>query len=260
MGPDDRRISKILIQERDDRVKSIEELQKALMKEQQDRTRALQSMQFSIDDLSKKLEAMGQSNHVLPALPRHESGNVSALLEEKLSKQQMQIDNLTSMMQQHTTQMQDIISRTSTLEQIQRRAPGPALAVGGGVALSDGLGGNAEARLKEVEELQGQQVQQLTALRSLVVEVHVNLLLHAVKASRIALRCTDLSKEERRLALQSLDAKERLVREDISKINERFDLSAAGVLKTITADMMPGSAQPTGFGPGGGGDNSRVQM
>jgi hypothetical protein len=252
LPPEDRRVNKILIQERDERVKAVEEVHKAIKKEEEDRTRALQGMQRSIDELSKKLEALGHNGQVAPSKP---DGREMRELEDKVARQQSQMEGYTKTLQQHASQLQDVFAKIGAADaNLRRAAPPPAAA--GNMAPSDSFGGNAETRLKEVEDLQGQQVQQLTALRSLVVEVHVNLLLHAVKASRIALRCTDLSKEERRLALQSLDAKERLVREDISKISERFDLTAAGVLKTITGEFIatnkPTSEPHSASGPARG--------
>lgn len=249
---EDRRVTKVLIAEKEERVKAVEELHKALKKEEDSRTQSLAAMQKSIDDLSKKLDGVGRSNGQAPSPgPDRETKGMLALLEEKLAKQQSQMEGQTKMLQQHTQQLQELYNKSEKAVTMPASMQTPA-AKGSETSLN----GNAETRLKEVEDLQGQQVQQLTALRSLVVEVHVNLLLHAVKASRIALRCTDLSKEERRLALQSLDAKERLVREDIGKISERFDLTAAGVLKTITGDMIMPNVKPDGpSGSNGGGGN-----
>merc|ERR1712060_85789 len=82
-------------------------------------------------------------------------------------------------------------------------------------------------------EAQSHQWQHLTTLRSLLVEVHVNMLLHAVKATRIALRCSDLTKGARNQALQSLDVREQLVRQNINEITERFELSSNGMLSSF---------------------------
>jgi len=80
-----------------------------------------------------------------------------------------------------------------------------------------------QGRLKEFEQKQHQHFKELAALRAVLIEVHVNLPLHAVRASRIALRSTELSKEERKLALSSLEAKEHQIRADIDKVRERND-------------------------------------
>jgi len=80
-----------------------------------------------------------------------------------------------------------------------------------------------QGRMKEVEQKQHQHFKELGALRAVLIEVHVNLPLHAVRASRIALRSTELSKEERKLALSSLEAKEQQIRADIDKVRERND-------------------------------------
>lgn len=74
-----------------------------------------------------------------------------------------------------------------------------------------------------IEVRQQQLLDELSTLRALLIEVHVNLPLHAVRASRIALRSTELSREERKLALASLESKEQQIRSDIEKVRERSD-------------------------------------
>lgn len=348
MGAEDRRVTKVLIQERDERVKaidevrqvleaehnervksiadvhkaleamqhqqqtmqqqhpsrgmsesSVEELHKAIKREEEERRhsmesmqRNMESMQRSIEDLAKKLAS--QSANVAPPTPSNQKAPTSSssvverdlremrvfctAIEEKMNKNQGQMDNHNRMIQQHNHQLQELFAstasletRTTAVEESNRRgptagpptntvpatpppAPAPAPAnKGNSNSTSDAVVGHGmEVRLKKVEDYQSEQAQQLASLRSLVVEVHMNLLLHAVKASRIALRCTDLSKEERRLALQSLDAKERLVQEDISKISARFDLSGGGKLGALPGSEVLGpKSSSSGAGPTG---------
>merc|ERR1711972_1288972 len=129
-------------------------------------------------------EESGSSQHaVKSAMP--------AGFDQKLSSQQGQIDSL-------IRQMQNVV------EQTQRQVP-PRVA--GAMDPSGGFDGS-EARLKEIEGLLDRQEAELSSLRSLTVEMQCGLLMQSVKASRVALRCVDLSKEERQKALQSLDAKE----------------------------------------------------
>merc|ERR1739845_181304 len=56
------------------------------------------------------------------------------------------------------------------------------------------VSGDVEGRLKKLEDYQTKQAQQLTSLRSLVIDVHMSRLLNVVKAGRIALRCMDFTR------------------------------------------------------------------
>lgn len=90
-------------------------------------------------------------------------------------------------------------------------------------------------QVKGLDEKQLQTAKELTAVRSVLIEVHVNLPLHAVRASRIALRSTELSREERKLALSSLEAKEQHIRADIERVRERNDQSPELALSDLRA-------------------------
>merc|ERR1719262_792921 len=113
-------------------------------------------MQKSIDELSQKIEAISSAsrNAQAPgASGDRETRGICALLEEKLAKQQSQLEGQTKMLQQHTGQLQELFAKNGTTASV-RSAPGA-----GGGSPSDSLAGNAESRLKEVEDMQGQQVQ-----------------------------------------------------------------------------------------------------
>lgn len=103
-------------------------------------------------------------------------------------------------------------------------------------------------KVRDLEMKQQQQVKELAALRSVLIEVHVNLPLHAVRASRIALRSTELSREERKLALSSLEAKEQQIRFEIDKVRERNDQYPAFALPEVRGVDL-GAAPTLGSGP-----------
>jgi len=93
---------------------------------------------------------------------------------------------------------------------------------------------SVEERQQQQEELQQQQAKDVSALRAVLIEVHGNLPLHAVRASRIALRSTDLSKEERKLALASLESKENQIRLDLARARESGPLPPADALSQLS--------------------------
>merc|ERR1711956_55338 len=92
-----------------------------------------------------------------------------------------------------------------------------------------------QGRMKEVEQKQHQHFKELAALRAVLIEVHVNLPLHAVRASRIALRSTELSKEERKLALSSLEAKEQQIQAEVQRLRESSCMHPGGVPEVFLA-------------------------
>merc|ERR1711933_273843 len=78
---------------------------------------------------------------------------------------------------------------------------------------------------EELDAFKLEMAQQLTSMRALLVEVQMSLL---VKASRIALRSTELTSEERRVALLSLADKEKALHVDISTIRKRLERKGVG--------------------------------
>merc|ERR1711933_72967 len=78
--------------------------------------------------------------------------------------------------------------------------------------------GEVKACVKKLDDYTSETEQQLPNLRSFVMEAQIGLLL---KASRIALRSTDLSQEERRLALLSLDEKQKAISKYSTKIKTK---------------------------------------
>eukprot|EP00419_Tripos_fusus_P009610 CAMPEP_0172669702 /NCGR_PEP_ID=MMETSP1074-20121228/9852_1 /TAXON_ID=2916 /ORGANISM="Ceratium fusus, Strain PA161109" /LENGTH=281 /DNA_ID=CAMNT_0013486515 /DNA_START=152 /DNA_END=997 /DNA_ORIENTATION=- len=88
--------------------------------------------------------------------------------------------------------------------------------------------------VSDIEVRQQHILDEISTLRALLVEVHVNLPLHAVRASRIALRSTELSREERKLALASLESKEQQIRSDIEKVRERSDSDLRSISVSLT--------------------------
>jgi len=89
--------------------------------------------------------------------------------------------------------------------------------------LHDEIIAELKGRLEEVEQNHHKHLQDLATLRMLLIEIHLNVPVHAVRASRIGLRSSELSKEERKAALSSLEAKEQQLRANIDRIRERND-------------------------------------
>lgn len=84
------------------------------------------------------------------------------------------------------------------------------------IRLADASGAAPASTLqRSFEEKLNQQAEELEKITKVVSEMHANLPLHAVRASRIALRSSELSKEDRRQALASLDKKEEQIRAGI---------------------------------------------
>jgi DNA repair exonuclease SbcCD ATPase subunit len=300
MTGDDRRINKILIQERDERVKAIEDLQKAiknegdgrvkaledlyasLRREEDERGRAMKNMQRTIDDLTRRLDSRiddvsrdvqridSMSRYPPPpvATQTHSSeadilaeqqGQWQATMDKKMATQQGQLDGFARMMQQNVNHLQELFAeysavgpKISALEEAQRKqtlqAPPSALppvvsAAPPPPTPTPSSQSDLGARLAKVDEVQGKHTRQIASIRSLVVETYMSLQMHAIKASRIALRCTTLSDEDRKLTLQNLDAKERLVQEDIKRIYARLDASSPG-MAIVPTNGRSASASP----------------
>merc|ERR1711972_709305 len=82
---------------------------------------------------------------------------------------------------------------------------------------------NSQETQSQLQDVVQQQTNELSVHRSLLIELHTNLSLHAVRASRIALRSLELSREERSLALASLETKEQQIRSDMEGVRERHE-------------------------------------
>jgi len=113
-----------------------------------------------------------------------------------------------------------------------------------------------QSQVRALDERQQLQQGELSAIRSVLIEVHMNLPLHSIRASRIALRSTELSKEERELALSSLETKEQQIKAERSlELMALYDRTVAGGDQESTADLTsPGrdqlsSSQPTNQQP-----------
>lgn len=104
---------------------------------------------------------------------------------------------------------------------------------------------------KSFEDRLWQQAKELSNLKNIVTDVHASLPLHAVRASRIALRSTELSKEDRRLALASLDKKEAQIRAEVDNVaNQRQQTLALGNdgSRMGGGDMIPATMTPVAGG------------
>merc|ERR1712183_1009313 len=78
-----------------------------------------------------------------------------------------------------------------------------------------------QKKIKQLDEKLERQAGELSLWRQVLIEVNLTLPLHAVRASRIALRSTELSAEERRLVLESLESKESKIRTQTERVRER---------------------------------------
>mmetsp|Transcript_49930 Transcript_49930/g.99096 ORF Transcript_49930/g.99096 Transcript_49930/m.99096 type:complete len:273 (+) Transcript_49930:41-859(+) len=232
------------------------QLTRHIIEERDERIRAVGDLWAKLRDLQRELQKLAQtgptsrpvSTNAKPDGPEMEA------LRSELSKQQRQQDShrahvesmltaLRAAMQKTEIEVHEgrtslgmLMGRLESLRESQGR-PGegrsddrPAASLGSSTASSDlkaSSGDTAlaklQGKLKEMEQKQHQHFKELAALRAVLIEVHVNLPLHAVRASRIALRSTELSKEERKLALSSLEAKEQQIRADIDKVREKND-------------------------------------
>jgi len=122
------------------------------------------------------------------------------------------------------------------------------------IRLADASGAAPASTLqRSFEEKLNQQAEELEKITKVVSEMHANLPLHAVRASRIALRSSELSKEDRRQALASLDKKEEQIRAGIdSQQYMPFDQStkdsSAGMFAISSG--MAALRGPSGRNPG----------
>jgi len=103
------------------------------------------------------------------------------------------------------------------LVSVSRSSPNVALAAAG-----SGTGGSTEGppattadaiaalqtSVKDLETKQQHQTKEVSYLKGVLIEVHIGVQMNAIRASRIALQSTDLSRDERNQALSALDKKE----------------------------------------------------
>lgn len=85
----------------------------------------------------------------------------------------------------------------------------------------DALINDCRAVVSTFEQQVTKQAADMSCTRSLLTEIQIQSPLHAVRASRIALRSMELSKEERQAALKSLESKEEAIRVDIDKARRK---------------------------------------
>jgi hypothetical protein len=122
------------------------------------------------------------------------------------------------------------------------------------IRLADASGAAPASTLqRSFEEKLNQQAEELEKITKVVSEMHANLPLHAVRASRIALRSSELSKEDRRQALASLDKKEEQIRAGIDSqqympLDQSTKDSSAGMFATSSG--MAALRGPSGRNPG----------
>jgi len=75
-----------------------------------------------------------------------------------------------------------------------------------------------QASLKDLDAKQEQLAKELNYVKGALTEVHISMHINAIRASRIALQSTDLSRDERNQALEALDKKERECKGHIRKV------------------------------------------
>eukprot|EP00419_Tripos_fusus_P011851 CAMPEP_0172664410 /NCGR_PEP_ID=MMETSP1074-20121228/6576_1 /TAXON_ID=2916 /ORGANISM="Ceratium fusus, Strain PA161109" /LENGTH=402 /DNA_ID=CAMNT_0013480559 /DNA_START=58 /DNA_END=1266 /DNA_ORIENTATION=+ len=99
-----------------------------------------------------------------------------------------------------------------------------ATSSGTGGSLDGPLGTTADAiaalqnGLKDLDAKYQQQAKEVSYLKGVLIEVHIGVQMNAIRASRIALQSTDLSRDERNQALSALDKKETECKSYIRKV------------------------------------------
>lgn len=169
-------------------------------------------MQRSIDDLTRRLGS--KDSDLQGVLPSRHSDELEMLRKHLAdsaradAEQREQIDDHARMLKLHSERLSALRPIAGAVPPVQLSAVRPALYAGseGPESFSSKL----EARLTEHDK-------ELAALKSLIVEVHMNMLKHAVKTSRIAIRSTDFTQQQRMLALQSLAEKESRLEKDFRR-------------------------------------------
>lgn len=153
-----------------------------------------------------------------------------------------QINDLRAEIEQSSV-VQDLQKKILQLD--SRISQGPA-------TITSSVAGAPDAQWqKSFEDRLWQQAKELSNLKNIVTDVHASLPLHAVRASRIALRSTELSKEDRRLALASLDKKEAQIRAEVDNVaNQRTQPLALGNdgPRMGGGEMIPATMTPVAGG------------
>lgn len=159
----------------------------------------LKRLQDEVTELKKKVGEGGGNGYggPPPAAGGGGGGSMPNLADLKMEIESNQV-------------VQDLHKKILQLQ--ARIEQGPATMTSGGPGAPD------PQWQKSFEDRLWQQAKELSNLKNIVTDVHASLPLHAVRASRIALRSTELSKEDRRLALASLDKKEAQIRAEVDNV------------------------------------------
>jgi len=132
------------------------------------------------------------------------------------------------------------------LVSVSRSSPNVALAAAG-----SGTGGSTEGppattadaiatlqtSVKDLKTKQQQQTKEVTYLKRVLIEVHIEVQMNAIRASKIALQSTELSRDDRNQAVSALDKKELECKGYIRKVcsgPQQADLMAA-----LATDVPP---------------------
>jgi len=244
MTATERQLARHILQERDERVRAFGDLQARL----QDLQRELQK-QGQTGATLRPADACPNQEHELRALTaevrtqQHQQDSHRAVVESAISALRATLQKTDAEVNSGRSALGTLTGRLERLANLvdkrgrvgEERIDGKLAPVDAAGSPGSGVGGSdlqskgdttaaqLEGRLEEIEQKQQKLTKDLATLRAAIIEVHINVPVHAVRASRIALRSAELSREERRVALSSLEAKEQQLRADIERIRERND-------------------------------------
>jgi len=234
----ERQLSKKLIEERDDRIKSVNELWAAVKELQAGTSKAPDAAADAGGSFGSRLDRLRTDMEADIANMRAELSLHPKALSElealriaqrkvELQVQELQAKIITIAMQPQSSSRQPSKTLDASNAEGSAAAP-PAVAQ----QIED-----LWHSLQAIENLQEGQSQDLMSFRQVLVEMHISLPLHAVRASRMALRSSELCKEERQQALLSLEEKERAIKLDIDEFIKEHPNAMAALGHTHKASV-----------------------
>jgi len=209
------------------------QLAKQLYEEQQERNRSVTALWARLEEVDQQiqvLQAQSQERQMQALAPSTlhapvQDSNI-ALLQRNLEaattvSENTEVNSQVSRLEERVQTLMDQISEgqsrfsngsSDMASVMQSRSMVASSSTGSCLerlpANTNGSMATLQTSLKDLDAKHGQLVKELSYVKGVLTEVHISMHINAIRASRIALQSTDLSREERSQALAALDKKE----------------------------------------------------
>lgn len=225
LTPAERRIHKVLIEEKERTNNALQLITAAILQEEQERVNAIQELQKSVDRLCRRLDSPDSQDALIIDVD-------APLRDSRDSTERINYDDkilaTLNLLEEHKHQVQSLIMRMDALEANARPVQSGVLATDATSDATHSLdmdrtimpsGMRSVPDLPQLEPASKDQAIKLRNLGSCIIDLHASQMFHSIRACRCALRAPELSKEERASALRSLNIREKFIRDECAKID-----------------------------------------